>query len=353
VDIKHSTITNNDVQLVVESLPADFDNDIDVDGNDFLIWQRNVGRINAQKSQGDANNDAVVNGGDLAVWRNSIGAPTSVPNAGSGVASQGNGATRTTVQSSIIAGNRGPGGVGTDIDSVDPSTFNSFQSLGYNLIGVGNATAAFNQTGDVKNVTDPVLGPLAFNGLPAGVMFDLFTHAVLPGSPAINAGSPAFNPNSFTPPLTLDQRGAARVQAGRIDIGAYESAFFPAVVASESFASPSSAAALVAEEPESGPYQPSVAASGASSLALLGDVSAMFDGDNPISSDSTEAALAREATLRDGALTVLSSRTFRPELRSRISVDELEPLVSAGDERDAAGDAEDEVFAAWGEDLLI
>ena len=84
-------------------------------------------------------------------------------------------------------------------------------SLGYNLSsddGGGMLTA----TGDQIN-TDPTLGPLQDNGGPT------FTHALLPGSPAIEAGDP-----SFAPPPDHDQRGAGfpRVVNGRIDIGAFE-----------------------------------------------------------------------------------------------------------------------------------
>ncbi|MGD0207556.1 MAG: choice-of-anchor Q domain-containing protein [Verrucomicrobiota bacterium] len=52
-----------------------------------------------------------------------------------------------------------------------------------------------NATGDIRN-TDPMLGPLADNGGPN------FTHALLPGSPAIDQGK------SFG--LTTDQRGFSR-----------------------------------------------------------------------------------------------------------------------------------------------
>ena len=57
--------------------------------------------------------------------------------------------------------------------------------------------------------TDPMLGPLADNGGPT------MTHALLPGSPAIDAGS--------STELT-DQRGAPflRNSGGGVDIGAYE-----------------------------------------------------------------------------------------------------------------------------------
>jgi hypothetical protein len=84
-------------------------------------------------------------------------------------------------------------------------------SLGYNLSsddGGGYLTGP----GDIIN-TNPMLGPLQDNGGPT------FTCALLPGSPAINAGDP-----NFTPPPDFDQRGPGlpRVAYGRIDIGAFE-----------------------------------------------------------------------------------------------------------------------------------
>lgn len=56
--------------VVVED--ADFDDDGDVDGVDFLTWQRYylTGNSNAQ---GDANGDMVVNGLDLDIWNNQYG----------------------------------------------------------------------------------------------------------------------------------------------------------------------------------------------------------------------------------------------------------------------------------------
>src|SRR5437660_11089884 len=58
-----------------------------------------------------------------------------------------------------------------------------------------------------------MLGPLQDNG------GSTFTHALLPGSPAINAGDPA-----FTPPPFFDQRGLGfdRIVNGRLDIGSFE-----------------------------------------------------------------------------------------------------------------------------------
>jgi len=89
-------------------------------------------------------------------------------------------------------------------------------SLGYNLSN-DNGGGFLTATGDQIN-TDPLLGPLQDNG------GSTFTHALLTGSPAIDAGDPNFNPNSFNPPMVYDQRGTGfnRVVNGRIDIGAFE-----------------------------------------------------------------------------------------------------------------------------------
>jgi hypothetical protein len=78
-------------------------------------------------------------------------------------------------------------------------------SLGHNLLA-GQCTLA--GPGD-QNGVDPMLGPLADNG---GATL---THALLAGSPAINAGD-----NSGCP--ATDQRGVSRPQQGTCDIGAYE-----------------------------------------------------------------------------------------------------------------------------------
>jgi predicted outer membrane repeat protein len=92
--------------------------------------------------------------------------------------------------------------------------FNNGGSLithGYNVCS-DNGSGFLNGPGDQIN-TDPMLGPLQDNGGPT------FTHALLPGSPAINAGDP-----NFTPPPYYDQRGPVfwRIRNGRIDVGSFE-----------------------------------------------------------------------------------------------------------------------------------
>ena len=84
-------------------------------------------------------------------------------------------------------------------------------SHGYNVCS-DNGGGFLNGPGDQIN-TDPMLGPLQDNG---GATL---THALLPGSPAINAGDP-----NFAPPPFYDQRDSpfVRVFNGRIDVGAFE-----------------------------------------------------------------------------------------------------------------------------------
>jgi hypothetical protein len=79
-------------------------------------------------------------------------------------------------------------------------------SLGYNLVETPAGCTGLVATDIVSRPAQ--LGPLASNGGPTQ------THALLPGSPAINAGTTA----NHAP--TTDQRGVAR--DAHPDIGAYE-----------------------------------------------------------------------------------------------------------------------------------
>jgi hypothetical protein len=91
------------------------------------------------------------------------------------------------------------------------SDFGTVTSYGYN-VSSDDGGGYLNGPGDQIN-TDPLLGPLQDNG---GLTF---THALLPGSPAINAGDP-----NFVGPPDYDQRGPdyVRVRGGRIDVGSFE-----------------------------------------------------------------------------------------------------------------------------------
>src|SRR5829696_1641731 len=168
--------------------------------------------INSTISGNTAAGDGAIGGGVFnsrgatVIEFSTITLNTASDGAGSGVASFGDDRTGTEVLSSIISANQA-----TDVDFVEGTT-NTFLSRGYNLIGDGNATAAFNQTGDTTGVSDPNLGDLADNGGPT------MTHALLTGSPAIDKGPPS----TSCPPPDTDQRGVSRPQGSACDIGSFE-----------------------------------------------------------------------------------------------------------------------------------
>ena len=85
-------------------------------------------------------------------------------------------------------------------------------SLGYNLDSDG--TCNLTAVGDLPN-TNPMLGPLALNA-PGTTQ----THALQPGSPAIDHIPPSVNGCGTT--VSTDQRGVSRPQGSGCDIGAYE-----------------------------------------------------------------------------------------------------------------------------------
>jgi len=89
-------------------------------------------------------------------------------------------------------------------------------SSGYNLSSDGSCTTYLNQTSDL-NITNPNLGPLANNG------GSTLTHALLPGSPAID--QIPVGTNGCGTFITTDQRGTPRPIGLRCDIGAYEAGY--------------------------------------------------------------------------------------------------------------------------------
>ena len=122
-----------------------------------------------------------------------------------------------TIQSTIIALNlTGTGGSGPDVSG------GAFTSAGHNLIGINGSTGFTNGVnGDIVGTSgapiDPMIGDLKKNGGRTA------THALLAGSPAIDAGS-------TEEWVTTDQRGPGfpRVKDGNgdgvavVDIGAFE-----------------------------------------------------------------------------------------------------------------------------------
>ncbi len=121
----------------------------------------------------------------------------------------------------ILAGNGDWGGEAPDCSGYLGS--GQFNIVG-NTAGCGFEALAEDVTGSAAAPVDPMLGPLADNGGPT------MTHALLAGSPAIDAGHPYVFP-------ATDQRGVVRPQDGDddgtavSDIGAFELAKFWTITA--------------------------------------------------------------------------------------------------------------------------
>lgn len=110
-----------------------------------------------------------------------------------------------------------------------PDLWGAFLSLGNNLIGATNGSSglpgAEDQVGSGASPLNPQVGPLANNGGPT------FTLALLPGSPALDAGTA-----TGIPPT--DQRGVARPQGAGVDIGAFEYQYTVPVISGAAFQGP-------------------------------------------------------------------------------------------------------------------
>jgi len=157
---------------------------------------------------GAARGAAIYNERDLSVYASTLsnntsgggngGNGNSSPNNGvagmgvGGIVAAGTGATRA--QNCIIAANFGTNGGGPDVQG-------TFDSDGYNLVGVGDTSSGFNAMGDQVGTfaapINPKLGPVQNNGGPTDTM------ALLTGSPALDQGKA----DVFTP---TDQRGQTR-----------------------------------------------------------------------------------------------------------------------------------------------
>jgi hypothetical protein len=151
----------------------------------------------------------ILNQGTLAINACTI-VNNSAPGGGGGLETITN---TTTLRNTILAGNSGSSGP----DGYTPLGF--INSEGYNLIGSTANCTIVPGTGDVMGFSfaSLLLGPLQNNGGPTQ------THALLPGSPAIDAipgcnGSPA-----------TDQRGIARPQGTACDVGAFEAIMYHTV----------------------------------------------------------------------------------------------------------------------------
>jgi len=219
-------ISSKDRTIISES--TIFGNSSGHDGGGILASDATI--LSSTISGNSANN----NGGGIFTYRksNRIAYSTIVNNTSnadiSGSGSGGGLFARTgqlLIDHTIIAENTDPTMASPDMAStIGESLDVHFSLIGDNTgTGLTEAPVGFPDAngnligGTVHGVIDPLLGPLADNGGPTS------THALLPGSPAINRGDLSAVAGVGDVP-EFDQRGSGfdRVFSGRIDIGAYE-----------------------------------------------------------------------------------------------------------------------------------
>ncbi len=175
--------------------------------------------IGASDSQGLSNaGGGISNWFIITITNSTITANSAFANNIAGVAGNFSDNQTTTIRNTIIAQNG-------SADS--PEVNGTFVSQGNNMIGNGDGATGFIDSDLVGTIASPInalLGPLADNGGPS------LTHALLAGSPALEAGNNALAKDSNNNPLASDQRGTSRItdSAGdadsiaTVDIGAYE-----------------------------------------------------------------------------------------------------------------------------------
>ncbi len=215
--------------------------------------------ISGNKATGDGGGLAIPGGGDASLSSCTVSGNTSSA-AGGGLAIDGTASLTNCTVSGNTAGSAGGGGLAngglttlTDctvsgnaaggaggglandgtaklsntIDavntaSVGPDADGAVLSQGFNLIGITDGSSGWvtsDLTGTGSSPLNPLLAALGNYGGPTQTM------ALLPGSPAIDAGNSS---------VATDQRGVSRPKGSAGDIGAFESSGFTITVASGS-----------------------------------------------------------------------------------------------------------------------
>jgi len=235
--ITNSTISNNSAQFgggiaqqgVLVIMNSTISGNIATSGGGGIFTTSGLVKITNSTISG---NTAAVMGGGINVYAGSLTIITNSTISGNAAGtvfaggSTGSGSAImnfgvTTITNSTITGNTNEGinnntggtlslkntivakqGFGADCTNAGGTIL----TLLNNVVGSGNC--------GVVPTPNPLLGPLQNNGGPT------LTHALLPGSPAIDAGDAA---TCATIPVNgLDQRGIARPQGAGCDIGAFE-----------------------------------------------------------------------------------------------------------------------------------
>jgi predicted outer membrane repeat protein len=179
------------------------------DGAFMIIVNSTISGNTAEVGLDDLQGGGILNLGFMLIINSTVtentGAFTGgIHNVGDGV----------NIINTIVAGNTG---------TTAPDADGAFNSYGNNLIGstMGNEGFGEPDSNDIVNVPAQ-LAPLANNGGQTD------THALLPTSPAVDAGNNCILDNNcgdganLETSITTDQRGVTRPQGANVDIGSFE-----------------------------------------------------------------------------------------------------------------------------------
>jgi hypothetical protein len=165
----------------------------------------------------------IFNLGELTAKNSTVSGNTSA-SGGGGISNRG--ATLTLVNATVSGNTASQGGAMSNSGNgpatvansvVDGDCAGDITSNGYNIESPGD-TCGFDQPGDQVHVTEAELnlGPLQDNGGPTE------THALLPGSIAIDVIPEEDCVDADGAPLTTDQRGEPRPGGTMCDVGSFE-----------------------------------------------------------------------------------------------------------------------------------
>ena len=228
-------VANGSVSIKQSTLSANSTTDVFADGgavfarNNSIILSQSTVSGNSVQGNGARGGAVFAGYGTVTVSQSTLTLNSSTQNVGGGIFSDSG---AISIRNSIVAGNTDNGSAPDVQRSINIGDTLSVVS---SLIGRNNGTALATSGvinpdangnwigGDTPGAAiDAMLATLGSNG------GSTMTHALLENSPAFNAGSSSLAVDILDNdvPLAVDQRGAgfSRIQFGRTDMGAFESA---------------------------------------------------------------------------------------------------------------------------------
>ena len=228
-------VANGSVSIKQSTLSANSTMDVFADGgavfarNNSVVLSQSTVSGNSVQGNGARGGAVFAGYGTVTVSQSTLTLNSSMQNAGGGIFSDSG---AISIRNSIVAGNTDNGSAPDVQRSINIGDTLSVVS---SLIGRNNGTALATSGvinpdangnwigGDTPGAAiDPMLAALGSNG------GSTMTHALLENSPAFNTGSSSLAVDILDNdvPLAVDQRGVgfSRIQFGRTDMGAFESA---------------------------------------------------------------------------------------------------------------------------------